>query len=238
MTLKHRLGNFLIPHLPLNRRTLNGFRFELNALITSLLVRLSPRLRRIRADIAAQQHLRVNLGSGGSGQADWVNIDIGRNHKDQTLPWDIRRGLPFSDNQVAMLFAEHVIEHIEFREDVPRLMRDIYRVLEPGGWLRIIVPDGERWLCAYVSQDPQAWANLGMSTLPSDMPTPMTMINHIFHQDGEHFFAYDFETLAHVLRQAGFTKIQKMAWGHSALEALCLDQPHHAPYSLYVEAQK
>jgi len=32
----------------------------------------------------------------------------------------------------------------------------------------------------------------------------MTMINHVFHQGGEHQFAYDFEIIRWALNNAGF----------------------------------
>lgn len=132
MTIKQRVGKTLIPALPLCRRTFNLVRFEVNAAVTTLLNRISPRLRRLRRELRAASHLRVNLGSGGEGVPGWVNIDASRHHQDQTLPWDIRRGLPFREDQVAMIFAEHVIEHIEFREDVPRLFREAFRVSGAG----------------------------------------------------------------------------------------------------------
>lgn len=238
MTLKHRIGRVLLPRLPLNRRTFNLFRFEVNATITSAASRLSPRLLARRSKLARQRHLRVNLGSGGTGTDGWINIDIGRSHADQTLPWDIRRGLPFSDDSVAMMRAEHVIEHIEFREDLPRLLSEVHRVLEPGGVIRIVVPDAERWIAAYASGDPEAWASLGMPTLPEDMPTPMAMLNHIFHQDGEHYFAYDFVTMRFVLQRAGFGCVRRTSFGCSNRQELKQDQKHHEPYSLYVEAEK
>lgn len=64
------------------------------------------------------------------------------------------------------------------------------------------------------------------------------MINHIFHQSGEHLFAYDFETLSWALRHAGFREIVKQSFRQSCDPELAIDQENHAPYSLYVEARK
>jgi hypothetical protein len=64
------------------------------------------------------------------------------------------------------------------------------------------------------------------------------MVNHIFHQKGEHHFAYDFETLAWVLKQAGFEKVRKCSYRNSPDPELRIDQPNHQPYSLYVEAER
>jgi predicted SAM-dependent methyltransferase len=238
MTVKQRLGRWLVRNCGTNWRTVGLLRFELMALETRALNVVSPAIRRTRRKLARRHGLSVNLGSGGRGQEGWVNLDVGRHHKDVTFPWDIRRGLPFGDGQVARIFAEHVIEHIEFREDLPRLLASIWRVLEPGGRVRIVVPDCERYLEAYVTRDPAKWAALGLATLPSDMPTPMAMVNHEFHQGGEHQFGYDYETLRYVLSKAGFCEVGKRAYGMSDDPELCLDREQHSTYSLYVEARK
>ena len=238
MTFKQRLGRAIIPALPVNRRVFNIIRSELNAAVTRIVTRMSPRLRKMRRDLANKTQLKVNLGSGGKGAQGWVNVDIQRHHKDQLFPWDIRYNLPFEENQVAMILAEHIVEHLEFDEDIPRLFNEAYRVLEPGGHFRIIVPDGEKWAKAYVSGDPSEWKSLGFPELPDDVPTPMAMLNHVFHQGGEHQFAWDIETMTYVLRKAGFDKIHRKSFGESGMKELAIDLPNHAPYSLYVEAVK
>ena len=139
---------------------------------------------------------------------------------------------------MAMVFAEHVVEHLEFDEDVPRLFSESYRVLEPGGHLRIVVPDGEKWAKAYVSKDPKEWKALGFSQFPDDLPTPMAMLNHVFHQGGEHRFAWDYETMNYALRRAGFVNVYRRSFRESGVDELAIDLSHHAPYSLYVEAVK
>jgi hypothetical protein len=66
----------------------------------------------------------------------------------------------------------------------------------------------------------------------------MDVISHAFHSWHEHRWAYDFESLSHRLRTAGFTVVERPAFGQSRLPALAQDRDHHRPYSLYVEAIK
>jgi predicted SAM-dependent methyltransferase len=237
-TLKSRVGDVLIPLMPVNRRVFGLFRFELNAFISRQVVRFSPGCILKRRALRKEQGLKLNVGSGGRGIPGWVNVDVGRSHADQSLPCDIRHGLPLRDSQVALIFAEHIIEHIEVRQDLPFVLKEFLRVLEPGGRVRIIVPDAERYLRAYASGRPEDWAALGLNELPADMPTYMSMVNHVFHQDGEHFFAYDFATMKYQLERAGFVDVARFAYQQSADPTLAIDQANHAPYSLYVEARK
>lgn len=237
MTFKQRLGVYLIPHLPVNRRTFDILRFELNAFMTRILSKVDPRIRQRVQALANRDDLRLNLGSGGGEAHGWINMDVHAIGRD-TLRWDIRRRLPFADGTVTQVYASHVVEHLEFREEVPALLAELYRVLKGGGSVRIVVPDAARYLEAYVTGDPDKWAALGMETLPDDMPTPMTMINHVFHQGGEHQFGYDAETLLYLLKNAGFEQIEQSQYHASNRFDDALDLAVHASYSLYVEAVK
>ena len=183
--------------------------------------------------------LSVNFGSGGRGYANWINTDIG-SHADTYFRIDIRRPLPFAARSVKRVFAEHVLEHIDFRHDVPKFLSNVHKILEPNGVLRIIVPDGELFLEAYVMKDKNKWMKLGwdLNRMPQDIYTPMHIVNHVFHQEGEHHFAYDFETLKYALERAGFQKVLKQKFKVSLDRELAIDQENHRPYSLYVEAIK
>lgn len=239
VTLKSKIGAHLIPALPLNRRTFDILRYELMALGRRTLNAVNPGHREKVRELRKRKDLSVNVGSGGKGLPGWVNIDL-RRHPDTTLQLDIRQPLPLADDSVARMLAEHVVEHIEFRQDIPRVLADWHRILRPGGVLRIIVPDARSMIEAYVSGDKKRWLELGwdLEAMPRDIHTPMHILNHTFNQDGEHLFAYDFETLALVLRHAGFGTIERMSYRHSRDPQLAIDQENHAPYSLYVEAVK
>ncbi|MBT6691679.1 methyltransferase domain-containing protein [Candidatus Parcubacteria bacterium] len=45
--------------------------------------------------------------------------------------------MPFTDNLFDVVFANHVLEHVE--DDV-KAMKEVYRVLKPGGWAILQVP--------------------------------------------------------------------------------------------------
>jgi hypothetical protein len=66
----------------------------------------------------------------------------------------------------------------------------------------------------------------------------MEVVNFVFRQGNDHKYAYDAETLMRLLRDAGFPRIERQAFGRSLLPEICLDQPMRAAESLYVEAVK
>jgi predicted SAM-dependent methyltransferase len=185
-----------------------------------------------------EKGLNLNVGSGGRGLEGWVNTDAVGHSSDQTFSCDIRRGIPLSDGSVARIFAEHVIEHLDFKHELPKVLGEFHRILSEGGLLRIVVPDGRRFTEAYLRNGDVKWASLGIDPFPADMPTPMAMLNHVFHQEGEHHFAYDFETLEWALSTSGFKHIRQCSFGLSSDPLLAIDRKEHAPYSLYVEAMK
>jgi hypothetical protein len=66
----------------------------------------------------------------------------------------------------------------------------------------------------------------------------MNILNHVFHQGGEHQFGWDWETMELCLKKAGFTEVIRQSFGVSVDPELAIDQENHRPYSLYVDARK
>jgi predicted SAM-dependent methyltransferase len=238
MTLKQRLGQWFMPRLPVSREFVRELRFEANSRLCGLRNALSPRYHRDIRRLRRQTGLSLNVGSGGRGLAGWINTDAVRHPADQSFACDVRRGVPLNDGSVRRIMAEHVVEHLSFRHELPGVLAEFLRLLEPGGMVRIVVPDGRRFTEAYLRNDPAAWAALGFQELPGDLPTPMALLNHVFRQDGEHHFAFDFATLEWALSRAGFASVRRCAFGESADPLLAIDRREHAQYSLYVEARK
>lgn len=56
---------------------------------------------------------------------------------------------PFEDNTFDVAFCNHVMEHVA---DYEQCMREIYRVLKPGGWA--IIQSPQDWTKATTFEDP------------------------------------------------------------------------------------
>jgi len=237
MTLKQRVGRALLPRLPITRFLFDQLRFEANAWLVRVQNAVLPARRRRLEQIAGMRHVLVNVACGPQILEGFLNVELVG--PPPRVRWDCRTSVPVADGGAAGIRVEHFVEHIEPREHLPAFLRDCRRALEPGGVLRIIVPDAERYLRAYCQPGLDGLREMAVPIpFPADLPTRMDVINHVFHSWHEHRWAYDFEALSHRLREAGFTEIARAGFGCSALAALAQDRPHHAPYSLYVEAIK
>lgn len=234
-TLKSRILPFVLPLLPINRRTFDVLRNELAAIRARIFAFCLPRRRLWLRRIRRQSSLKDNLGGGGQSPLGWLELDV-RFHDNQSIPWDIRRGLPFASSSVRLIYASHVLEHVDFYNDAPLILRDCQRSLEPGGKIRLVVPDVEKFIGAYLGANGLSWSSLGFQNLPDDMPTGMCLLNHVFHQKGEHLFGYDFETLKYLLVMCGFKDVTLSSFRSSIQFPLELDLGVHERYSLYVEA--
>jgi predicted SAM-dependent methyltransferase len=235
LTLKQRVGQWLFRHLPITRALFDQLRVEVNVAGIYAENALPAARSRLRA-LRERRDLLANVACGPQVCAGFVNIDIFRAHPD-VVRFDCRRHLPFADRSVRGLKAEHFVEHLDPREDLPAFLAECRRVLAPDGVLRIAVPDAGRYLRAYCDGSREAFAALGVTAWPADLPTRMDLVNHVFHQWSEHRWAYDEETLVDRLRRAGFAQVERAAYRTSRLAALGdADLAVHQAYSLYVEA--
>jgi SAM-dependent methyltransferase len=83
----------------------------------------------------------VNLGCGRVHHPDWINVDFNTSDPG-VVRHDLLTGLPFADGEVDVVYHAHVLEHFGPREGAA-FLRECFRVLRPGGLLRVGVPDLE-----------------------------------------------------------------------------------------------
>lgn len=77
--------------------------------------------------------IKINLGCGDHILDGWNNHDLLVDGTDVTEP------LPYPDNSVQYILAEHIIEHLDSAGALA-MLDSCHRILAPGGVLRISVP--------------------------------------------------------------------------------------------------
>jgi cephalosporin hydroxylase/predicted SAM-dependent methyltransferase len=91
----------------------------------------------------------VNLGCGHHFRAGWVNVDVVP--ADASVhAHDLTQPLPFADGSCGVVYHSHVLEHLP-KDAAPRFVGECYRVLAEGGILRVVVPDLEGIVRAYLN---------------------------------------------------------------------------------------
>jgi predicted SAM-dependent methyltransferase len=85
--------------------------------------------------------LLVNLGCGTRFHEDWENFDL-TPAAPQVRRANFVAGIPLPDRSAACVYHSHVLEHLPL-EVAKWFLQECYRVLQPGGILRIVVPDLE-----------------------------------------------------------------------------------------------
>ncbi len=238
-TLKQRLGAWLIPRLPVNPWVFRTFRVELNALTVRLLNCIHPGWIARRRAVEGERGVLVNIGCGPFGKEGWINFDLFA-APGVTLRVDCRRRFPLADGAARGIHVEHYFEHLEPTTERPRFLAECRRCLEPGGVLRIVVPDMRKYVEAYLAP---GWGMLNDIGCGGELPqstfaTKMEALNHVFVQDGEHYGGFDEEYLRSTLELAAFTGIQRVQWREGHFPGGAIDREQHQPYSLYMEARR
>jgi predicted SAM-dependent methyltransferase len=100
--------------------------------------------------------MRANLGCGNQICPGWINIDIVRTGP-SVVAHDLSTGIPLPNASCEVVYHSHVLEHLK-RPDAQFFMRECFRVLKPGGILRVAVPDLEQVCRRYLLTLDQALA--------------------------------------------------------------------------------
>lgn len=83
----------------------------------------------------------LNFGCGSVFHPDWVNLDT-TPAAPGVIAHDLRHGMPFPDESFDGVYGSHVLEHLQPLE-AKRTLAECFRVLRPGGVVRLVVPNLE-----------------------------------------------------------------------------------------------
>jgi predicted SAM-dependent methyltransferase len=195
--------------------------------------------------------LKLNIGCGTSGIEGWVNIDnspsillsrlpLGR-RLFRTPDWprdvrraDVRKRIPFPDSSVACIYSSHTFEHFTYEESLA-VARECFRVLRPGGILRVVVPDLGIMVRDYLAgaADPMASHKFVSRLLLT------ANVRDLVHAGAHHKQMFDACSLTHMLQGAGFAAPELSTFRSSRIAEIAeIELESRRSESLYVEATR
>lgn len=182
---------------------------------------------------AVERYLRtaspraLQLGTGHNPLPGWLNTDVQVFRRGHVEFLDATRPFPLPDASFDYVYSEHQIEHIP--EDAgERMLAECFRVLRPGGVVRIATPDLERiarLAAAPLDEEARHYVDYISRMLGLPGPDATRVINSMFRAFGPdadtgHQFIYSYDSLADRLRAAGFTDTRRCELGESTHPAL------------------
>jgi predicted SAM-dependent methyltransferase len=166
-----------------------------------------------RTEVARYLHTHsprlLNIGAQTNRPRGWLNVDIFPTFGTVYLDASNMSALPTASFDAVL--CEHMIEHVPKRVG-ESICRESYRILKPGGVLRIITPDLER-LCRLIlapGADEQRYLALTRGYLRRAELSDCDAVNDMFRDYG-HQYIYGRSELTLVLRQAGFHQLAATA---------------------------
>jgi predicted SAM-dependent methyltransferase len=204
-----------------------------------------------------KNYQKLHLGCGLNTPEGWLNIDGSWNARAAKrpflkkiikklrlapesrldIPWnhdifihDLRNSLPFPDNSFMAVYASHLLEHL-YLDEAENLLRECFRVLRPGGILRLVVPDLEEMVNNYLRGKERKEFN-NQENLSAHKLMRGLNFRDVKHPSGGFFYKiyncvkdfhshkwmYDEESLIFHFKRAGFSDVRKMKLHESGIE--------------------
>jgi predicted SAM-dependent methyltransferase len=177
--------------------------------------------------------LKLMFGCGDVRREGWIGIDCFSGPA-VDLRLDLRRPLPFLNSSVDYCYSEHFLEHL-YPEEARLHLKEVCRILKPGGIYRVVVPAGIRFAEKYLAGDAAFFA------LAHPWETrPIDAVFKIVNWSGEHRGIYDFDQLNFMAMEAGFKDARESSANQSAISELRIDrsEPQRVAESLDTELIK
>jgi predicted SAM-dependent methyltransferase len=108
---------------------------------------------------------------------------------------DVTRRFPFRDGEFEAVYSSHVLEHMP-PDEAARCLREVHRVLAPGGIARIAVPDLDLRIRGYDPERADEWFERLLETRKT-------------RSKNRHHWMYNEGSLGRLFREAGFEEVHR-----------------------------
>lgn len=138
--------------------------------------------------------MKLNLGCGTRILPDYANLDA-QELTGVDIVCDVKK-VPFENGSIQKIFCSHLIEHFWW-EDVGKILKDWFNLLEEGGEMELWTVDFERVIRNYKDNPDMEYVN-------------WRMYNQQRHTADEHQGCFDFRYLKLLLLKAGFSNVERL----------------------------
>ncbi|GJG89032.1 hypothetical protein tb265_42130 [Gemmatimonadetes bacterium T265] len=177
----------------------------------------------------------VQFGCGHCAPPTWRNFDASPTLRFERLPLvgrlysknarrfppnvefgDILRGLPVASASCAAVFSSHVLQDLTL-EQSREAIRRTFALLRPGGVYRTVVPDLAVAVRRYAESDDPLAAYRFLRETKTGLETTVPRRAKIAAALGSRQqWQWDFPSLAHEMREAGFRAVRRCEIGDAA----------------------
>lgn len=137
---------------------------------------------------------------------------------------DLAYSIPLYDQSTDYVYSSHFLEHLS-RRDADNLLRESYRVLKPGGTVRVAVPDLEYAVKLYATGKKE------------EMLSQYFFVDDDDSHYARHKYMYDFQLLKSALEKSGFKDIRRCTFQNGVTPDLAV-LDNRVEDSLFVEATR
>lgn len=214
---------------------------------------------------------KLHLGCGSHFLEDYLNVDgswgarfakygffrkfLEKTHlvpsSDIEINWDSRifihdfkKPLPLKSDVFSVIYSSHLLEHL-YPGEVKKLLQECFRVLQPSGVIRVMVPDLKRIIREYeedkkIKERSKLAADffvekLGFRDKASIKGSFLYKLYSLYKDFHTHKWMYDNDSLINYLMEAGFIDVKEMPRHQSRIEDIVAVEKN---YGLCVEGIK
>ena len=152
--------------------------------------------------------IKLHLGCGKKHLPGYIHVDLDNESHIDYPNTDMSDLKMFDDNKVDLIYNCGTFEYFDLQE-APEVLKEWYRVLKPGGTLRISVPNFESVVKVYLNNGKDILGEGILGLIYGRWPIKDKNNNSkvLYHK-----IIYDFQLLNSILLEAGFKNVKPYNW--------------------------